>query len=125
LTIFTLFFSDPVLTDLADNTNAYAASKGAGTGEGSCQWVKTTPYELRTFLGIIVYMGVFRQNSVSEYWSTFPECPQYNITTFMSLVRFEQLKRFFHVSNPNEPEQHWFSKVEPVIDRCFASFSFI
>ncbi|KAG9061854.1 hypothetical protein KI688_007005 [Linnemannia hyalina] len=113
LTIFTLFFSDPVLTDLADNTNAYAASKGAGTGEGSRQWVKTTPDELRTFLGIIVYMGVFRQNSVSEYWSTFPECPQHNITTFMSLVRFEQLKRFFHVSNPNEPEQHWFSKVEP------------
>ncbi|KAG9064049.1 hypothetical protein KI688_003228 [Linnemannia hyalina] len=106
-------FSDPVLTDLADNTNAYAASKGAGTGEGSRQWVKTTPDELRTFLGIIVYMGVFRQNSVSEYWSTFPECPQHNITTFMSLVRFEQLKRFFHVSNPNEPEQHWFSKVEP------------
>jgi len=95
LTIFTLFFSDPVLTDLTDNTNAYAASKGAGTEEGSRHWVKNTPEELRIFLGIIFYMGVFRQNSVSEYWSTSPECPQHNITNFMSLVRFEQLKLFF------------------------------
>ena len=125
INIFSLFFSGKVFSDMATFTSAYAASKGAGTGEGLRQWVKTTPDELRIFLGIIVYMGVFRQNTVSEYCSTFPECPQHNITTFMSLVRFEQLKRFFHVSNPNEPEQHWFSKVEPVIDRCFASFSFI
>jgi len=61
-TIFTLFFSDLALTDLADNTNAYAASKGAGTGERSREWVKAAPAELCIFLGIIIYMGVFRQN---------------------------------------------------------------
>ena len=123
LTIFTLFFSDPVLTDLADNTNAYAASKGAGTGEGSRQWVKTTPDELRIFLGIIVYMGVFRQNSVSEYWSTSPECPQHNITNFMSLVRFEQLKRFFHASSPDKPDDHWFSKIGPLTTKLATDFT--
>ncbi|KAG9061872.1 hypothetical protein KI688_007023 [Linnemannia hyalina] len=54
---------------------------------------------------------------VDEYWSTSPEYPQYSITHFMTLFRFQQLKRYLHVFHPNEPEQHWFSKVEPVMDR--------
>jgi hypothetical protein len=67
---------------------------------------ETTPAELRIFIGIIIYMGVFRQSNVDKYWSTNPEYPQHTITHFMTLFRFQQLKRYLHVSNPNEPEQH-------------------
>lgn len=38
LTLFTLFFSDSVCSQIAVNTNAYAASKGAGEVEGSRHW---------------------------------------------------------------------------------------
>ena len=46
LTLFMLFFSDSVLSELADNTNAYAISKEAGKAEGSRHWEHTSKDEL-------------------------------------------------------------------------------
>lgn len=123
LTLFSLFFSDTVLADLAKNTNAYAMSNGAGATENARQWTKTTEDELRIFLGIIVYMGVFKQSSITDYWTTNPEYPQHNIVDFMSLKRFQQLKRFLHVSHPDTPVQHFFSKVEPLSTKLAADFA--
>ncbi|KAF9541125.1 hypothetical protein EC957_003367 [Mortierella hygrophila] len=112
--IFSLFFSDKVFSDLAAFTNANAASKEAGLDEGSRRWEETTPTELRIFIGITIYTGMFRHSRVDEYRSTNPEYPQHSITHFMTLFRSQQRKHYLHVSNLYEPEQHWFSKVEPL-----------
>lgn len=122
-TLFTLFFSDDVLMDLAKNTNAYALSNGADAGERAHEWVETTADELRVFLGSIVYMGVFKHNDISEYWSTSPEYPRHNITDFMTLSRFKQLKRFLHISHPDAPAEHFFSKVEPLSTKLAEDFN--
>ncbi|KAG0324794.1 hypothetical protein BG000_002042 [Podila horticola] len=84
-----------ILPELAENTNAYAVSKEAGESQGSRLWERTSKDELRIFIGIIIYMGVFQSPAVSDYWSTSHEFPQLNITNFMTLLRFQQLKRFF------------------------------
>ncbi|KAG9072049.1 hypothetical protein KI688_006271 [Linnemannia hyalina] len=96
INIFSLFFSGKVFSDMATFTNAYAASKGAGTGGGLRQWVKTIPDELRIFLGIIVYMGVFRQNSVSEYYlspCSSPSMPSASATTTDPLSKIQTPSR--------------------------------
>ncbi|CAG8749260.1 16797_t:CDS:2, partial [Acaulospora morrowiae] len=33
---------------------------------------------------------------------------------YMSLFRFQQIKRFLHISSINEPHLYWYSKVEPL-----------
>jgi hypothetical protein len=122
INIFILFFNHKVFSELATFTNAYAASKEACLDE-SRRWEETTPAELRIFIGIIIYMGVFRQSNVEEYWSANPEYTQHTITHFMTLFRFQQLKRYLHVSNHNEPELHWFSKVEPLSTKLATDFA--
>lgn len=123
LTLFTLFFSDSVCSQIAVNTNAYAASKGAGEVEGSRHWEDTTLGDIHIFLGILVYMGIFRLPCVEDYWSTNPSYPQHSIAHFMTLVRFQQLKRFLHVSHPDLPEEHWYSKVEPLTTKLAQDFA--
>ncbi|CAG8820297.1 5352_t:CDS:2, partial [Cetraspora pellucida] len=34
----------------------------------------------------------------------------HNIKQFMSLYRFQQIKRFLHISNPTEPKSYWIEK---------------
>lgn len=123
LSVFSLFFTEATFSELARNTNSYANSKEAGDVEGSRHWEVTTPDELRIFFGIITYMGVFKSPSVKDYWSTNPEYPQHTITDFMSLTRFQQLKRFFHISPPDTPDEPWFSKVQPLSDNLASLYT--
>lgn len=60
LLLFQLFFSDAVFEMLAVSTNAYAAFKGAGE-IGHCLWRDTTAAELKTWIGMIIYIGVMKQ----------------------------------------------------------------
>ncbi|KAG0005724.1 hypothetical protein BGZ80_005403 [Entomortierella chlamydospora] len=41
----------------------------------------------------------------------------------MSLNRFQQLKRYLHVSHPDDEETHWFSKMEPLSSKLAKDFS--
>jgi len=58
LDYFQLFFNDSIFQLLAENTNLYASSKGAGNA-GSRPSKSTTLAEVKIFWGIIVYMGLF------------------------------------------------------------------
>lgn len=111
--IFTFFFSTRIMEELAANTNAYAESKGAGT-EGSRVWATTSAKELSTFFGILIYMGLFPMPSTADFWSQEQLYPKYPLVNFMTLLRFQQLKRFFHVSHPEADHPHWYSKMEPL-----------
>ena len=62
-------------------------------------------------------MGVFKGTQVRDLWAVDPECPRHSISLFMGQKRWEQLKRFFHVSPP-PPEgvkRQVFEKIEPLI----------
>ncbi|KAG9069659.1 hypothetical protein KI688_008981 [Linnemannia hyalina] len=87
--------------DIAVNTNAYATKKDAGKS-GSCVWTPVTKHELRIFLDIIIYMGVFGKNITHDYWSASEKYPQHSISKYMSLYRFQQIKRYLHVSPLND-----------------------
>ncbi|CAJ0851966.1 6535_t:CDS:2, partial [Entrophospora sp. SA101] len=90
--LFSLFFTVDILDIIVYNTNIYADEKGAGAGR---RW---DALEL-------------------NYWKTSDKYPQHKITEHMSLIKFEQIKRYFHVSDPTENIQEntpWYHKIEPL-----------
>ena len=116
--LFSLFYSDSVLTQLAENTSAYAASKNAGDA-GTRAWTEVATHELRVFIGIIIYMDVFGKTGVKDYWSTSSKYPQHSNREYMSLSRFEQIKRYIHIASL-DGDQSWYSKLEPLSSKLAA-----
>ncbi|OAQ22383.1 hypothetical protein K457DRAFT_143467 [Linnemannia elongata AG-77] len=122
--IFSLFFSTSVLESIASNTNAYAKLNNARVKEGSRKWKETTAEELRIFLGIIVYLGVFvPKGPAGDLWSTSSHFPQHDIAKFMTVHRFHQLKQFLHISSPHKCDEHWYSNLEPLSSKLSKDFS--
>jgi hypothetical protein len=64
--IFTQFFDEAILETIIANTNAYALSKGAGQGRS---WEDLVRKDLLIFLAILIYLGLYPQNSVEELWN--------------------------------------------------------
>ena len=54
------------------------------------------------FLGLVLYMGVWQSPQYTDYWAKTYKWPQQGIGKYMSKFRFEQTKRYFHVSVPSE-----------------------
>ena len=113
LLVFKLFFSDWIFELLARNTNSYAQSKGAG-GKGSRSWRPVTAAELRIWIGLLIYMSVFNQSRTEEYWYQRSAWPRHPITRYMGFTRFEQIKRFFHVSLFTGVRETILERLEPL-----------
>jgi hypothetical protein len=98
--LFALFFSDDLIALLSSNTNKYAKTKHAG--QSGREWHKTTTSDIEIFLAILIYIGVYISPSDKDYWLTDEE-PLHMPRRFIGLNRFEQIKRFFYVADP-DPE---------------------
>ncbi|CAG8786336.1 12240_t:CDS:1, partial [Cetraspora pellucida] len=107
LALFQLFFTNEHLQKMVENTNKYEQIKGR---EGGRTWDPLTLSELKIWLGLIIYIGVHKINAVEELWNRDEKKATHEIKRFMSLFRFQQIKRFFHILAPGESHPHWFSK---------------
>lgn len=129
--LFSLFISEDLIALLSANTNKYAQTKNAlATGRG---WHETSPAEIKIFLAILIYMGIHISPSDEDYWQAAEE-PIHMPRRFMGLKRFQQIKRFFHVADPDpetavqealklnlRPSQMWWYKLEPFASRLRAA----
>jgi hypothetical protein len=87
--------------------------------------------ELYIFIGAIIYIGVHDEPKLDMYWNTdFNKGPLHTISTYISLYRFEQIKRFCHISYPESNERAgyhlpknkiWWYKLEPLTSSIQAS----
>jgi hypothetical protein len=113
LSEFEQYFSRGILQTIADNTNSYAADKGTGGGR---PWKPLLAAELKQFLGIVIYMGLFPLPEVSQYWQSGLG-PVHSVSTVMNLKRFQQIKRFIHVSDHrgDKSNEFFFNKLEPLM----------
>ena len=129
--LFSLFFSEELVALLSSNTNKYAKTKNAG--QSGREWHDTTASEIKIFLAVLIYMGVHVSPSDEDYWRTDEE-PIHMPRRFMGLKRFQQIKRFFHVADPDpeiavqealrlhlQPSQMWWYKLEPFASRLRAA----
>lgn len=84
-------------------------------------WHVTNAVEIKVFFGILIYMGANPCQRIDTYWRDDETGgPVHLPRLFMSLHRFEQLKRFIHISNPEEDAHReadakdWYYKLEPM-----------
>jgi hypothetical protein len=122
---FSLFFTTSIYQLIAKNTNTYAAAQRMQKEELHAQreWTPVVYQEVMVFIGVIIYMGLHTESETSDYWSTEATAPSHIITSFISLRRFQQIKRYLHIScsltdinldkNLSTNSQWWY-KVEPL-----------
>ncbi|RPA71962.1 hypothetical protein BJ508DRAFT_184517, partial [Ascobolus immersus RN42] len=81
--------------------------------------------ELKIWIGINLYMASLGERNVRRCWDSVSGL--YQITEHMSLLRFQQIRRYFHIFGPSDyddlDETHpvelrppWFYKFEPVAE---------
>jgi hypothetical protein len=104
---FTLFFTPDLFRTITTNTNRYASiQRIQGIQEGIREWTNLLVEELYVFIGVIIYMGIHKEPRIDMYWNTdFNKGPLHSIPSHISLRRFEQIKRYCHISCPESDQQ--------------------
>jgi hypothetical protein len=92
-----LFLTEAHFETIATNTNRYAEVKKAGS-EKKRDWWPTSAAEIKVFVGTFIYMGVVCLPAYEDYWSS--KYGEFVCAKHISLNRFEDLKRYLHISNP-------------------------
>ena len=117
---FRYFLTFKFLKHLAEQTNLYARSKNI-----ECRFV-TTATELRQFIGILIYMSVFRYPSVRSYWARYSFQP---IIKTMTCKRFEEIRKNIHfndntrIAEKNTPSHDRLYKIRPIISHFNERFT--
>ena len=100
--IFSLYFSDPMLDIIVENTNKnMTRTLGPQKPYARIQsWVPLTRPEIYVYFGIQIYMGIHLENKISDYWNTNLETPDHFVRHYMSRNRFEAIHRYISISDP-------------------------
>lgn len=127
--LFTLFFPEDIFNIMSSSTNAYA-SYHRGVDEDSDffsyrHWQTTNEHEIRVFIGALIYMGAHRSPRVDRFFRRiYPmglaPAPIHVPMQYMTNFRFEQLKRYIHISGPRTPDpnkKEWWYRLEPLARR--------
>jgi len=102
-------FIDKIVTE----SNLYASQKNVP--------LDTTPEEVRTYLGIVIFMGYHSLPSIRSYWSNDPNLFCERVAKVMTVKRFLKLTRFLHLNDnlqmPPRNTEHFdkLYKVRPLI----------
>ena len=106
--IFKLFFLNEILRTIVNNTNKYGKQKKEDS------WTDIVFCDFLTWLGIIIYSGVYKTPSFKDLWNKDERMPIHSIISYMQMQTFEKIKRFFHVSDIYSDHPFWYSKLEPL-----------
>jgi Transposase IS4 len=129
---FSLFFTPDLFKTITRNTNRYASIYRLQVQqERAREWRDILLEECYVFIGIILYMGVHYEPHIELYWnSDFNKGPLHTISSHMPIMRFQQLKRYCHISYSESDERNgyqlptnkiWWYKLEPLASSIQAS----
>ena len=107
--LFDMFISLEQLDIMVQHTNEYAHFHEAK------KWRDMTVNELRIFITLIIFMGIYKFPAEKDYWKKEFVLP---VMKFMSVNRFYEIKRFFHIAalhTEEEEEPAWWKEVEPLV----------
>ena len=66
-------------------------------------------------------MGIHGSQRIELYWRNKPsEGPVHSVRLYMPLKRFQQIKRFLHISTSNSMplnEKKWWYKLDPLVTK--------
>jgi hypothetical protein len=68
-------------------------------------------YEIRIFIALLIYIGIASASNIGSYWDK-DGLTIHRPMESMTFFRFQQIKRYFHVSPPITTQ--WYMKLEPL-----------
>ena len=119
--ICSLLVDDDIIRNITFQTNLYVQHSGK-------RYTSTNETEIRTFIGINLLMGIERQASYRDYWSSAPDLNDPYISKLMSVNRFGWLLSNIHLNdntlmpNRGDPNFDKLYKVRPFIDALQKNF---
>jgi hypothetical protein len=114
---FKLFWGPEIWNTLVENTNAYAQHKEAY--QKARWWKAITLYEMHIFIALLIYIGIVGTSNISSFWDKYKNTIHKPMES-MTYYRFQQIKRYFHVS-PLITTQ-WHMKLEPLASLLCTKF---
>lgn len=94
---FCYFVNEELLQEISTQSNLYAHQKCIQTK------FKVDHIELRKFLGVLIFMSVYRYPNVRSYWGRHA---LEEIRETMTVLRFEEIRRYIHFcDNTAAPEK--------------------
>lgn len=103
MNMFSYFFTDEILQIIVNETNRNAIEN---------QEFETNCAEIRNFIGILMYMSIYRYPNLESYWGKNAFTP---IQDTMPVRRFMLIKQYFSFQD----ESHRIKKGEPGYDPLF------
>ncbi|KAJ8729842.1 hypothetical protein PYW07_016880 [Mythimna separata] len=107
LDYFLTFFSEDVIANVVQETNAYSVLK---TGRS----INLTEHEFRDFLAILILMGIVSLPSYLDYWSKKYRYDK--IASVMSLKRYEAIRQNLHFADNNFESSDRYYKVRSLLE---------
>ena len=114
-----------MIKKLVRHTSEYAFLNPGPESPETRTWFPTTIKEFRAYLGASVWMGLHTESSIPEFWNTDPSKGPIHeqVSKHISLKRWQQIDRFFHISKPKPGHQETpFAKLEPLSDTLRQAF---
>lgn len=102
--LFRLVFTEELLEELVAHTNKYAELHPTKKKNATKirPWTNTTTTELLAYFAVIIHMGIHIEPDIADYWKQTRRqgTKHFLVYEHISLVRFQQLDRMFHISKP-------------------------
>jgi hypothetical protein len=126
---FELFWGSEVWNTLVENINAYVQYKEDQHKENQAEerrrwWKAVTLYEIRIFIALLIYIGIVGTSNIASYWDK-SRLTIHKPMEFMAYFRFQQIKRYFHVSPPSSTRlstAQWHTKLDPLSNLLCTKF---
>ncbi|KAK9969977.1 hypothetical protein ABG768_028118 [Culter alburnus] len=103
LQLFQLFFAMSVLQIIVQHTNAYGAKNQQ---EGGKPWNNILVEDLKSYLALIVYMGLVNVSAFTDYWRRSQIYSVPLPAEIMSCRKFITITNALYLSNPQDDEEN-------------------
>lgn len=124
-TIFNCLFTIDIFEQIVHHTNLYAYQQQMKTGKS---FMRTSVTEISCFIGMQLLMGIKKQCSYRDYWSSAPDLHDPYLSSLMSVNRFGWLLSHIHLNDnsliPKKSESSYdkLYKIRPFIQTLLNNF---
>ena len=103
ISLFTMYYTPEIIDTIVRYTNNYQRTSRdpSRPNARAKQWYPTHTGEIYIYLAIRIYMTLYVQNEISDYWDSRKTTPFHSITKHMARNRFQELHMRFRVHGPN------------------------
>nr|XP_009305172.1 piggyBac transposable element-derived protein 4-like isoform X2 [Danio rerio]XP_021331739.1 piggyBac transposable element-derived protein 4-like isoform X2 [Danio rerio] len=107
LQFFQLLFPKSMFQTIAGYTNSYAAKYEERKGK---LWNFISQSDMKSYVALVIYMGMFRCSSLSDYWSESQHFSLSFPAKIMSYRKFLSISIVLHLSESREDEKNILKK---------------